>query len=128
MFINDYFAYNFFQKLFFFWCQFMFFFTFLYLPFQLKARGGGESTSLPYFWNLKIFTGTLRSYIIKENHISGAVREILWYTQIDILLLFYRDCYNIIPKISETMTKTKPQRRTPSVYSDEDGDNEVDRN
>ena len=34
--------------------------------------------------------GPMRSYIVKENHIGSAVREILPYTQTNILLLYKR--------------------------------------
>ncbi len=44
------------------------------------------------------------------------------------IYILYISTFIFIQKISDKMTKTKPQRRTPSVYSDEDGDNEVDRN
>ena len=33
----------------------------------------------------------MESYNIKENHISPAVGEILWYKQTEILLLLYKD-------------------------------------
>ena len=32
-----------------------------------------------------------RSYPVKENHIGSVVSKILWYTQTDILLLYYEE-------------------------------------
>ena len=62
----------------------------------------------------------IRSYTVKENHISTTVSEILWYRQTDIWLLYYKDviisnpqnkCNSNICYESEEVWKTKFQQK-----------------